>query len=109
MIKLMGEKSKISIRNIRRDANDELKKKLKSKEISEDDEKKFEKNVQNITDEHVKKIEEISGKFWILLAKICGELGNPSPENEMDLFIVIRLIFLFQKHQLIFLFLHEFH
>ena len=58
MIKLMGEKSKISIRNIRRDANDELKKKLKSKEISEDDEKKFEKNVQNITDEHIKKIEE---------------------------------------------------
>ena len=58
MIKLMGEKSKISIRNIRRDANDELKKKLKSKDISEDDEKKFEKNVQNITDEHIKKIEE---------------------------------------------------
>ena len=36
----------------------ELKKQLKSKEISEDDEKKFEKKIQNITDEHIKKIEE---------------------------------------------------
>ena len=44
----MGEKCKISIRNIRRDANDELKKLLKSKEIGEDEEKTFEKNVQTI-------------------------------------------------------------
>ena len=48
----MGEKCKISIRNIRRDANEELKKLLRSKEIGEDDEKSFEKNVQNITDKH---------------------------------------------------------
>jgi len=58
MIKSMGEKSKISIRNIRREANDELKKLLKSKDISEDDEKKFEKKIQIITDEQIKKIDE---------------------------------------------------
>ena len=58
MIKSMGEKSKISVRNIRREANDELKKLLKSKEISEDDEKKFEKTIQSCTDNFVKKIEE---------------------------------------------------
>ena len=58
MIKSMGEKCKVSIRNIRREANDELKKLLKSKEISEDDENKFEKIVQNYTDEHIKKIDD---------------------------------------------------
>ena len=58
IIKSMGEKCKISIRNIRREANDELKKLLKSKDISEDEEKKFEKNIQNITDTNIKSIEE---------------------------------------------------
>ena len=58
LVKSMGEKSKISVRNIRREANDELKKLLKSKEISEDDEKKFEKKIQIITDEQIKKIDE---------------------------------------------------
>ncbi len=58
MIKSIGEKCKISIRNIRRDANEELKKLLKSKEISEDEEKSFEKNVQTITDKHIKIVEE---------------------------------------------------
>ena len=58
LIKSMGEKCKISIRNIRRDANEELKKLLKSKEISEDQEKSFEKNVQSITDEHIKIVED---------------------------------------------------
>ncbi len=58
MIKSIGEKCKISIRNIRRDANDELKKLLKSKEIGEDEEKTFEKNVQNITDKHIQIVEE---------------------------------------------------
>ena len=43
VIKSMGEKCKVSIRNVRREANDELKNLLKSKDISEDDEKKFEK------------------------------------------------------------------
>ena len=58
VLKNLGEKAKISIRNIRRDANEELKKLLKSKEIGEDDEKSFEKNVQNITDNHIKTVDE---------------------------------------------------
>ena len=58
LIKTMGEKCKISIRNIRRDANDELKKLLKSKEIGEDEEKTFEKNVQNITDKHIQIVDD---------------------------------------------------
>ena len=58
LIKSMGEKCKISIRNIRRDANEELKKLLKSKEIGEDEEKSFEKNVQNITDQHIALVDE---------------------------------------------------
>ena len=58
LIKSMGEKCKISIRNIRRDANEELKKLLKSKEIGEDEEKTFEKNVQNITDKHIQIVDE---------------------------------------------------
>ncbi|MDC3114490.1 ribosome recycling factor [Candidatus Pelagibacter sp.] len=58
LIKSMGEKCKISIRNIRRDANEELKKLLKSKEIGEDEEKSFEKNVQTITDDHIKIVDE---------------------------------------------------
>ena len=58
IIKSTGEKCKVSIRNIRREANDELKKLLKSKEISEDDEKKGEKNIQNITDTNIKLIDD---------------------------------------------------
>ena len=58
LIKSMGEKCKVSIRNIRREANDELKNLLKEKEISEDDEKKFEKNVQTFTDDHIKTIDQ---------------------------------------------------
>ena len=58
LIKSMGEKCKISIRNIRREANDELKDLVKSKEISEDDEKKNEKIVQAFTDEHIKMIDQ---------------------------------------------------
>ena len=57
-IKSMGEKCKVSIRNIRREANDELKNLLKVKEISEDDEKKFEKIVQTFTDNHIKTIDQ---------------------------------------------------
>jgi ribosome recycling factor len=57
VIKSMGEKCKISIRNIRREANDELKNLVKNKEISEDDEKKKEKTVQAFTDEHIKTID----------------------------------------------------
>ena len=53
----MGEKCKISIRNIRREANDDLKSLVKGKEISEDDEKINEKIVQTFTDEHIKTID----------------------------------------------------
>ena len=58
IIKSMGEKCKISIRNIRRDANDELKKLLKNKDISEDEVKKNEKKIQEHTDNQIKKIDE---------------------------------------------------
>ena len=53
VVKSMGEKCKVSIRNIRREANDNLKKLLKSKEISQDDETKFEKLIQEITDKNI--------------------------------------------------------
>jgi ribosome recycling factor len=58
MIKSMGEKCKVSIRNIRREANEELKNLLKSKKIGEDEEKSFEKSVQNITDKHISIVDE---------------------------------------------------
>jgi ribosome recycling factor len=58
IIKSMGEKCRISIRNIRREANEELKSLYKSKEIGEDDEKLFEKNVQTITDQHISIVDE---------------------------------------------------
>ncbi len=58
LIKSIGEKCKVSIRNIRREANDDLKKLLKSKEIGEDDEKLFEKKVQEITDKHIKSVDD---------------------------------------------------
>ena len=57
LIKSMGEKCKISIRNIRREANDDLKNLIKDKKISEDDEKINEKLVQTFTDEHIKTID----------------------------------------------------
>ena len=60
VLKNMSEKAKIATRNIRREANEELKKKLKDKTISEDDNKKFEKNIQKITDLNIEKIEKIS-------------------------------------------------
>ena len=58
MIKSMGEQCKVSVRNIRRDANDTLKNMMKAKEIGEDEEKKEEKNIQIITDDNIKKIDE---------------------------------------------------
>ena len=59
ILKSMGEKGKIAIRNIRRDANEELKKKLKDKNISEDDNKDFEKSIQKLTDSNIENIEKI--------------------------------------------------
>ena len=58
IIKSMGEKCKISIRNIRREANDDLKNLLKNKDISEDEEKKYEKDIQVLTDNHIKIIDD---------------------------------------------------
>ena len=55
----MGEKGKVSIRNIRREANEDLKKNLKDKKISEDENKSFEKNIQKLTDDNVKNIDKI--------------------------------------------------
>jgi len=59
--KIMGElaeKSKIAIRNVRREANDTLKKSMKDKKISEDECKNFEKKIQNTTDKHISEIEK---------------------------------------------------
>ena len=58
IVKNMAEKSKISVRNIRREANDVLKAMLKEKKISEDENNKFEKEIQKITDQEIKKIDE---------------------------------------------------
>ncbi len=58
IIKSMGEKCKVAIRNIRREANDELKKLLKEKKISEDDVKKDEKVIQDYTDNQIKEIDD---------------------------------------------------
>ena len=58
LIKSIGEKCKVSIRNIRREANEEIKKLLKAKEIGEDEEKSSEKNIQTITDDHIKVVDE---------------------------------------------------
>ena len=58
MIKSIGEKCKISIRNIRREANEDLKKLFKEKEIGEDEEKVFEKKIQNMTDTYIKSVDD---------------------------------------------------
>ena len=55
----MGEKGKIAIRNIRREANEDLKKKLKDKNISEDENKNYEKNIQKLTDKNIENVEKI--------------------------------------------------
>ena len=60
ILKTMSEKSKVSIRNIRREANEELKKKLKDKNITEDENASFEKNTQKLTDDHISSIEKIT-------------------------------------------------
>ena len=59
ILKGMGEKGKVSIRNIRREANEDLKKKLKEKTITEDGNKNFEKIIQKLTDTNIENIEKI--------------------------------------------------
>ena len=58
LIKSIGEKCKVSIRNVRREANEDLKKLLKSKQIGEDEENNLEKKVQSITDEHIELVDD---------------------------------------------------
>ena len=60
VLKNISEKNKVSIRNIRREANDELKNLTKDKKISEDEEKLFEKNIQKVTDDSISNIDKIS-------------------------------------------------
>ena len=60
VLKGMSEKSKVSVRNVRREANEELKKLLNAKNISEDESKKFEKNIQKLTDDNISHIDKIS-------------------------------------------------
>ena len=60
ILKNIGEKNKVSIRNIRREANDELKKLIKDKKISEDENKVLEKNIQKVTDDSILNIDKIS-------------------------------------------------
>ena len=79
IIKTMGEKCKVSIRNIRREGNDELKKKLKSKEISEDDEKKFENTLKTT---EIRKMSENELKFDQVNIKIRESLEKKL-ESEM--------------------------
>jgi|TARA_B110000211_G_scaffold30972_1_gene31462 ribosome recycling factor len=59
VLKNMGEKGRVSIRNVRREANEDLKKKLKDKIITEDENKNFEKNIQKLTDTNIENIEKI--------------------------------------------------
>ena len=59
VLKNMGEKGKVEIRNIRREENEDLKKKLKEKIISEDDNENFEKNIQKLTDTNIENIDKI--------------------------------------------------
>ncbi len=59
VLKNMAEKGKISVRNVRREANEDLKKKLKDKVISEDQSQNFEKNIQKLTDKNIENIEKL--------------------------------------------------
>ena len=59
ILKTIGEKNKVSVRNIRREGNDELKKLVKEKKISEDKNKAFEKNIQKLTDDRISNIDKI--------------------------------------------------
>jgi|TARA_B110000438_G_C15791762_1_gene640992 ribosome recycling factor len=60
ILKGMSEKNKVSIRNIRREANEDIKKLLKEKNISEDENKSFEKNIQKLTDDNIVLLDKIS-------------------------------------------------
>ena len=58
-VKKYGEDGKVAVRNIRRDAMDYIKKLKKDSEITEDDQKKAEKDLQELTDKYIKKVDEV--------------------------------------------------
>ena len=62
VVRQEAEGAKVAIRNIRRDANHELKELVKEKVISEDDERRGQEIIQNLTDQHIKKVEEVLGE-----------------------------------------------
>ena len=62
MVKKYGEDSKVAIRNVRRDAVDFVKKAQKKSEMTEDEEKKAEKDIQDLTDKFIKKVDEMCAK-----------------------------------------------
>ena len=59
LVKSEGEQGKVAVRNVRRDANDKIKALLKDKEISENDQRKAEEEIQKITDSFIKKVDEV--------------------------------------------------
>ena len=61
-IQKMGEEARVAIRNVRREANDEIKKMKKDGEMTEDEQKASEKSVQDVTDKYIKQIDEITAK-----------------------------------------------
>lgn len=61
-VKKYGEEGKVAVRNIRRDAMDEIKKKTKKSELTEDDQKNLEKELQELTDKRCKEIDELTAK-----------------------------------------------
>lgn len=61
-IQKMGEEARVAVRNIRRDANDEIKKMKKDGEMTEDEQKASEKSVQDLTDKYIKQVDDITAK-----------------------------------------------
>lgn len=62
IVKQWAEETKITIRNIRREAREQIEQMEKDKQISEDDKKRAEKDIQSLTDDYIKKIEELQNK-----------------------------------------------
>ena len=102
VLKGMGEKGKVSIRNIRREANEELKKKLKDKLISEDQSKNFEKAVQKLTDTNVENIEKILfdkekeiSQIWInstiLPSSWMAMAGGENKEIKEEITVILKV------------------
>ncbi|MES3037859.1 MAG: ribosome-recycling factor, partial [Bdellovibrionota bacterium] len=59
-VKKIAEEARVAVRMVRRDANDEVKKALKDKKISEDENKKLEADIQKMTDDNIKKIDQVA-------------------------------------------------